>query len=224
MLLRKKETLRNQSFIEKVEGFISEGTGHRWNRLSSEELYAYYYEFNSTPVITGKTKLVKITMQDIIHNFTNREQYVLMVHEDLGLFYPAKNEEKCYLKINRQRFHIEDLLTSLNKRVTFFICESKQGSDPEDDELIIKEIRMYIPSETDSTLHVDEKTFNEFEFKRLIAKSKPSIIHHVLQGDSLMSNYDKDSEENSIPRFDKEFFVFTKMKIYGVTIIIQFNP
>ena len=223
MLLRKKpQTLRSQEFIEDVERFISEGTGHRWNRLSSEELYAYYYEFNYTPILCKNADLVKITMQDLINTFRNKDQYIMMLHEDSGLFYPTKDETNLFMKLNHTRFDFTDLINSLNRRITFFLGELKEKRNGK--VFLIQEIQMYIPSEKDTLLRVDSDIFDVEELENLIKLSNPKVIDNIYQNGSIMSNFDANSADNAIPSFEKEFFIFTKMQNYDSTIVINYNP
>lgn len=224
MLLRKKQqTLRNQEFIEKVERFISEGTGHRWNRLTSEELYAYYYEFNYPPIISKNTNLVRITMQDLITTFTKKEHFIIMLHEDSGLLYPTRDEKSVFLKLNHMRFDFSDLLHSLNRRITFFIGEFKEKRNEKI--FLIEEIQMYIPSEKDSLLCVSSNMFDAKDLKSLIENdSQSQVVYHIYQNGSIMSNFDANSQDNAMPAFDKEFFIFSKMKNYEATILIHYRP
>lgn len=219
-LLRKTTTTRNEGFIKKIEDFISEGTGHRWGRLSPAELYSFYYEFNCTPVISKRTKLVQISLQDLYDTFTGgTNPNVLMIHETRGLLHPMDGVI-CYQKVNREKFDVSDLLSTLNKRVTFFVGEMKHKSDvgASEDIFEVHEIQMYIPYEKDTVLHVDTCAFGEDTLEAWSKKSTPCAIQHIYQEGTVLS------EEQKLPNFSKEFFVFTTLKIHGATVVINYNP
>ncbi len=221
MALRKKTTTRNEGFIKKIEDFIAEGTGHRWGRLSPAELYSFYYEFDCVPVISKHTKLVQISLQDLYDTFTSETdtKNVMMIHETRGLLHPMDGII-CYQKANHERFDVSDLLSTLNKRVTFFVGTRKQTSDVEssDDIFEVREIRMYIPYEKDTVLHVDTCAFGEDTLEAWSKKKSPCAIQHIYQNGEVIPELQK------LPDFHQEFFVFTTLKIHGATVVINYNP
>lgn len=220
MALLRKTTTRNEGFIKKIEDFISEGTGHRWGRLSPAELYSFYYEFNCTPVITKRTKLVQIGLQDLYDTFVGgTDPNVLMIHETRGLLHPMDGVI-CYQKANREKFDVSDLLSTLNKRVTFFVGTLKKKSDvgSSDDIFEVREIQMYIPYEKDTMLHVDSDSFEKTTLEYWREKPAACSIQYIYQNGAVLP------EEKMIPDFNKEFFVFTTLNIHKATVVINYNP
>lgn len=208
----RKITLRDQNFIKRFEEFIAESEGYQRKKLSPKELYAFYYEFNLTPVITKKTKLVRVSMQELIANFASSPRILL---EDKGLFNKVKdnkeNSECRFTNLNTEFLNFNNFLKILNKRITFFFGNFKAESKIFE----ITEIRVYIPSVKDTTLYL-KGWVDIFEKEINLFLKEGSHIENIYQYGVIISG---------TPNFCGEFFIFTKMKILGqASIVINYTP
>lgn len=213
-ILRKKVKYpKSEEFISELETFLSNAQYFTKVHLSGVELYALRYRFSDTTVINQKAKFRRVSLQEMYSAFTGGIDYYI-IHETAGFLSPT---EDCgiFESHNHKKFTSVELLKTLNKRLTFFLCAKKQKGGQEI--LEIREILLYIPKEKDNILHVDDSSFCNETYKELV--KDPALLVDYYQGSQMKTAIVEHEPIESL-----EAFFFTNVKIYGSTLLINYHP
>ncbi len=214
--MRNYYSLKDEAFLSQMENLIAETTNRHRSRLSPVELYALRYEFMAETAVKKKTIIRQISVKELVSLFKGDKTYTMLMHEQKGLLFPDETFS-VFTKNNTENFIGTDLLASLNKRMTFFI--GAFNSKRPNRKFVVDEILVYIPSKKDTTMYLDKLDLDDELFQAMF-ETDAQIIDSIFQDGVILSK----TPAVVVPDFEKEFFVFTKMKVDGVTFVFHYIP
>lgn len=215
MFKRKNYSLNSETFLKQMEKFIAEETYYRQNSLSASELYALRYQSEKLPSVNQDTKIQRITSKDLTGLLNGDTFYSLLMHEIEGFLYPDDNRWTLKTPNGQKSYTRNLILSSLNKRMIFFVRETGAMSE----NVCFTKILVYIPQREDTTIFFDACDFDE-EISSFMLPNNDSFVNFILQENK---QFDRNSDFCGID-FGKEFFAFTKLTINDVMYIIHYVP
>jgi len=195
--MKRNVPISSEKVIQKMERFLNKNGGYE--RLSPIELYAFRYAFGSMDInINNPSIIERIGLNDILTTF-NSSNYILLSDSNS---YAMKRDES-----------LTEICSKLNERMIF--VEFFSGRK----ERYIGKIYVYIPSEEDTMLFINNMRYKNGEESFIIdlEKHDKSLFKYHLQDEKIVYAL---AELN----FSKEFFSFTNLNIEGSTVTFHYVP
>ena len=199
MFKRKYVKISSEKVTQKIEDFLRKEGWHE--SLHPIELYAFRYALSGMKININNSSIIKkIGLNDIASTFKSSKFIIFSENDKYG----CKNDAD-----------ILDIYSNLDKRM-IFLKFSYDGK-------YIEKICIYLPSQEDTTLILDNATYyiNNIrldctDFIEDLSKFNKNLFKYHLQDDKIIPTHELN--------YDKEFFSFTNLDISGSTIIFHYVP